>query len=865
MNSKITLVFLFLIESCFAQPIDNLNSNLDFYQLVDSFNNSSKNNPYLKGNGFNPFKRWENYASSRVFPNGNLVHTSHLYAVEEFEKLYSLLELKYGVGKSSYQNKSLGGNWEAVGPFGDPFQGGQAGRVSFLRIHPTNDQLFYAGTPNGGLWKSIDAGQSWVCLNDFHAVLGCSDLIIDYENPATLYLATGDGTSSDCFSRGIIKSLDGGETWQTTGLSRTSQQQFIIKKMEMNPSNNQEILVASNDGVFLSNDGGANWVQSLNGDLIKDIKYKPNNPSTVYVATKNKFYINSGGGLTQVTSGLPPANQVNKYAIGISPANEDYVYLIASDGSGSVSEDGLLGVFLSTDGGQNFNLQTTSPNLLCQNQSGTAQGGQGYRNCCVFVSPFNANELLVGGINTWRSSDAGINWTLNTQADGQGAPNVHADAFEFTIPPNATDLSSYYIMTDGGIYKKTGTNFVTKNGSMNIAQMYRIGLSKNTNRLVTGHQDMGCFVKNLADEFARMTGNDGTDCLISYHHDSVVISSSQFGNFHFSKNYGNSTQSLQNGLVGNGRWVSPITQNPLDPQKLICGGWNKPYRMSNFLAGNTWVAASSAPLNSNEDILAIEIALTDTSVIYAATEKSIHKTINSGMDWIDVSGGGMPFQQSKLSDLCISNVDKDIAFVCFSSYNAADQKVFGTLNGGASWGNITKTGLPNIPYNTIVSRSINNLNEIYLGGDVGVYYTNDTMTSWILFNSGLPNTSVMDLEISTVDNKLYAATYGRGAWRSDLFTNDVILNIASKLNENEIQIYPNPSEEYFTIEVTKPDDIPRKISIFSLEGKLIYSKGNMEFIDNKFEITIKDLASGIYRLQLYMNDGRTIEKVLFFN
>ena len=63
----------------------------------------------------------------------------------------------------------------------------------------------------------------------------------------------------------------------------------------------------------------------------------------------------------------------------------------------------------------------------------------------------------------------------------------------------------------------------------------------------------------------------------------------------------------------------------------------------------------------------------------------------------------------------------------------------------------------------------NNSDGLYIGTDVGVYFRNSTMADWIPYNTGMPNVIVNELEISYNNNKLWAATFGRGLWNSDLY------------------------------------------------------------------------------------------------
>src|SRR3989338_3317613 len=123
--------------------------------------------------------------------------------------------------------------------------GGGAGRLNFVRFDPTNSNTIFVGAPDGGLWKSTNGGTSWTTSTDQLTVIGCTDVAIDPGNTQIMYLATGDGDAGDCYSIGILKSTDGGATWNTTGLSWTVNQGRTISKLLMHPTNSQILIAAT--------------------------------------------------------------------------------------------------------------------------------------------------------------------------------------------------------------------------------------------------------------------------------------------------------------------------------------------------------------------------------------------------------------------------------------------------------------------------------------------------------------------------------------------------------------------------------------------------------------------------------------------
>jgi hypothetical protein len=154
-------------------------------------------------------------------------------------------------------------------------------------------------------------------------------------------------------------------------------------------------------------------------------------------------------------------------------------------------------------------------------------------------------------------------------------------------------------------------------------------------------------------------------------------------------------------------------------------------------------------------------APSNTSVIYAATATQIFKTINGGTSWTL-----MATSLTRITYISVDPTNSQRLWITKSAYTATD-KVWYSPDGGTTWNNFSGT-LPNIPVNCIVYQN-STADGLYIGTDVGVYYRNASMADWIFYNTGLPNVIVNDLEISYINNKLWAGTFGRGLWNSDLY------------------------------------------------------------------------------------------------
>jgi hypothetical protein len=261
--------------------------NCNIIETSKLFNEYWKNKEIQKGKGFKAFKRMEYMLFQRSYPSGKKNDPTLAWnETLKFRSLYS------GSGKA---NRTAAANWTSLGPSSwqtTSYNPGN-GRVNGITVDPLDHNIIYTGTPSGGLWKSTDCGNTWTCLTDDLPIIGTSCIAIHPTNTDTLYIATGDGDASDNYSLGVLKSYDGGLTWNNTGLSWTIYQYHSLRTIIMDPTNPNVLLVAADNGVYRSDDAGDTWTNTLSG-WFKDLEFMPNNPQVVY-ASGNTFWKSTDG------------------------------------------------------------------------------------------------------------------------------------------------------------------------------------------------------------------------------------------------------------------------------------------------------------------------------------------------------------------------------------------------------------------------------------------------------------------------------------------------------------------------------------------------------------------------------------------
>ena len=379
--------------------------SVNVYDAVAQFEAYWKDRPVEKGHGWKQFRRWQAFMEPRVYPTGERPNPTVLYQAQQ--ELQAQLNAQKG-GVSGTESTATGiGNWTLVGPVdGNAIAG--IGRVNAVAFHPSVPNRLYAGAPAGGLWRSDDNGATWSTNTDLLPNLGVSAIAIDPLHPDTMYIGTGDRDAGDTYSIGVLKTVDGGQTWSTTGLTMTVDLNRRVTGLAIHPTQTQTVVAATRNGIFRTTDGGTTW-SPVQGGTFQTVQSVPGNGRLLYASTYNNTRIfrstDFGATWSMVTTGLPTSNCIRS-EIATTAADTNYVYAVYS-----ANNYGLLGVYRSTDRGVNWTQVKgpTNPNLLDWGVNGTGTGGQGWYDLAIAASPVDKNVVLVGGVNIWRSSNGGTN------------------------------------------------------------------------------------------------------------------------------------------------------------------------------------------------------------------------------------------------------------------------------------------------------------------------------------------------------------------------------------------------------------------------------------------------------------------------
>ncbi|WP_350293801.1 thrombospondin type 3 repeat-containing protein [uncultured Croceitalea sp.] len=727
------------------------NRGYTIYEISEAFNEYWKDKDHTeKGSGYKPFKRWESFWKYQVDNQGYLPTARQLWQSHLNKKSSALVP-------------NPTSDWSPVGPFETGTQAfGQpgVGRINAVAVDPNNENIWYAGAPAGGIWKSTNAGANWTPLFEDFPQIGVSGIAIDPNNSDIVYIATGDDDASQSYSIGVFKSLDGGLTWNETGLNPSNTDIFLLmNEITIDPTDSNIVWVGSNSGLYKSIDGGDNWELTLSAD-VRDFKLKPNDSNTIYAVTSTTYNKSTDGGATfeRIRDNLPDVS--GRLILGVTPANPDVVYIASADTR--ANQYVYQGFYKSVDSGETF---VESPN-----STDIFERDQAWYDLALAVSPTDENELYVGAINIWKSTDGGDAFVRLNNNDSDVTPAyTHVDIHTLKFFGNKLFCGS-----DGGFYvtEDGGTTFTDYTSGLAITQFYRISIGKNdASKIVGGTQDNSgmIFNNNIWNVY---TFADGMDYEFDPNNSDIVYGFTQNGGVLLvSLNGGQSITSIARSPLNadgtariSGNWITPLA---VSSEGEVYAGFDALYR----LVGSAWEKVS-ADIGTDE-IEDLEIDPNNPQNIYVSNNRTLYRSQNGGQTFIPLRS-----LDSEIAAIAINSNDGDIVYVTTSDSDVE----FGITSQPAERGAFRVTNKDNtttvddltfnLPtdqaYYSIEHQGRDPNNPIFVGTTIGVYRLDDTLTEWEEYFTNLPSTAIADLEISLDDEVIIAGTFGRGAWQSPI-------------------------------------------------------------------------------------------------
>ena len=431
------------------------------------------------------------------------------------------------------------------------------GRTRALMFDPNDSskRKVWAGGVSGGLWVNNDItnpSTGWNNVNDFWANIAISAMAYDPTNPNFFYVATGEGwfNYAALSGAGIFKSTNGGASW--TQLSSTTGESFRnVQDIVVTSSGTVLAATSNGKGVQRSTNGGLSWTTVLPASTSDgrgaDLEVGPDGTvfASVGVFAPGQLWRSTDDGQTWTQLNLGdnglPSSGIHRMEVAVAPSDASRVYAVTSTSGNTVG-----GIYRSSDQGDTWAALPLPADCDPQTPAADFGRGQSWYNLILAVNPANENDLIVGGIDLFRTTDAGDAgaWTQlsvwHPWPQCSGIPIVHADHHVVAYRPGSD--SEVVFGHDGGIsytanIKQSPVNFTERNKNYNVTQYYSVAQSglAGSNLVIGGTQDNGTPKINqsgLAPEIQDVTGGDGGYAHFAQNGSQVAIASNQWLQWH---------------------------------------------------------------------------------------------------------------------------------------------------------------------------------------------------------------------------------------------------------------------------------------------------------------------------------------------
>lgn len=723
-----------------------------------------KDVPNDQRKGWKQFKRWEYFWAQRLYPNGDLRN-----AVDIYNNAYNKLLI-------DKQNELQSNTWNLIGPVTNPnkynvyIDSKGLGRVNIVRFHPKDEKNIWIGSATGGVWHTIDGGKTWenFPFTQFLS-LGVSDIAISPTDPNIVYVATGDadgslGTGGSFYSIGVIKTTDGGKTWNVTNLAYELANTTVISRLQVKKDNPNVVLAATNNGIYKTTNGGADWQRVGVQANFRDLELKPNDNNFVYAATFgnrssiNYIYLSKDFGDTWTLS--ESISRAGRIQLAVTPDAPENLYVLAS----SSYHEGFHSFRVSEDAGNTYTVMSDSntagnPLNWGYNISPDRRGQSSY-DLCLAVNPSDKNSIIMGGIDCHYSSDQGKTWNKSTNVSGRPNSVIHVDMHDLEYCQQSEII---YLCNDGGIYisKDEGKSWEDLSDGLSITQYYKISCSTtNPNLILGGAQDNGTSMF-YDGEWHQIYGGDGMLCQIDPKNDKNMWVSIYNGKIYKSSDLGKTfTPFVDKSKTDNndGAWITPFIIDPNNTNTAYVGFANI-WKTTN--GGFSWQKLTNYGA-TQQVFTQMAMAPSNSNYIYASKNNNMILSKDGGINWTTLEVN----ESAIITSITVHPDKPDEYWYTLSGFNPARKVIY---YNGKEFINLTGN-LPNVPVNSIAYVKNSN-DKLYIGTDIGMFYSDSKSNNWENINGNLPNVIINDLKIFYPQNgtpKLRAGTYGRGVWETDI-------------------------------------------------------------------------------------------------
>jgi len=693
-----------------------------------------------------------------------------------------------------------GQSWNFVGPTGlavparsDWGFAPVSGRVNAVAYDPNNSQTIYAGSAQGGLFKSADSGVTWSPMSNSWPQLAVSTIAVDPNDSNTIYVGLGDYPAFISNSFGIMKTSDGGAHWNE--IATAFMGQVGVAKILIDPTNDQNIIVGTGDhytegALYRSTNGGTTWqtvipndstqprlwptiaASALNGGAMRmyAIGCGWGNKGT----PTSRLYVSDDHGATWQNIPSPINSDGNfhrAYWVCTSPSHYNNVYVLDSENAKFYSSNDQGATWLDL-----------SPDLPNDGVNFSATWYNYYVECGTKVVGASATDLLyLGEIDLNVSADGGHSWKSIGGPSYDDLAIVHDHQHALAISP--IDINKALFSGDGGVYASAYNSATDQyditnlNATLGVTMINKIAAHPtNDKTLIGGAEDNGIpLAAGVFSDWSNVGGYNSGGCAINQSNPLISYATSQFlGVLHTTDGWNTQNDiSPSPGADEHVPFIAPLVLAPGDQTKMYTGTnflyvWDEKAQKWTAKLGNQDLTAGG----STAYIQAIAVAPSDVNRIYTgSSDGALWASQDRGATWIQLNAGSTVLPNLAITSISVSALNPGDILIGFSgtgsghlwrcSNTSAITPVFTSVSGNGT------NALPNVSLNAIARDLDNPTTTWWVAMDVGVFRSSDSGVTWTNAGAayGLPNVIVSDLVIVPGTRYINAGTYGRGIWR----------------------------------------------------------------------------------------------------
>jgi hypothetical protein len=788
------------------------------------------------------------------------------------------------------------------------------------------DDLSYvlAGSKGGGLWKgswnTTDQIYDWVCLTDNTKIpsFGIHGIAVNPLDDNTIFIATGKFNGKNLnvgYGLGVLKSYDGGLTWDKTGLTwdLNSPQEFLqTVGIFYHPTDTNILFAFDGHKLHKSSNAGITFTQitlpsNISSNRLRDLEFLPANNSVIMLSTDGtdganaKLFksTNTGDTWTEVNLNsdfnIPVSSDRIDIASSDISTNRFYVSFSTNGGTNRENKDSYLGYYDNSTGiYHTFNILTGLTN--------------GYWYNDLVCSKVDANILYLAGIRMDRIDISNPLSVQTNRIDGNqpgfgGA--VHADNRKLFVVENANE-DVLFSANDGGLSFSSNVRTAStanpqtwthSSKGLNITEIYGFDITTNGDNILYGSLDNGTLGKRDESWIAR-TGGDGVRVICNKFGDNDLFYAQQNSNTQWFFNQ-NLDVVRQISCTDLGPWERDmdvdavgnfyISRHVAGSNIPIANRTNNLFRIDRDIAlpnSNCNAAEIINSTNEWQNVFVIGSAPSNANVLYygysdplGGTQPLVlYKTENAqdaNPTWTNQSLlQKSDYRWSGITDIVVDPNNENHVWVVTGSYIRSDNKrVLFSDNGGEDYSNgltswvVIDEGLTInssqdmiFPVNSVVLDHFTG--GMYIGSDIGVFFNpNPKVESspWQCYNKSLPSAVITDLKIDYCNRKLFASTFGRGLWEVDL----------ADVPPVNLEITSNTTWNNTVVKIINQNIVVKSGNTLTLNSELLLpssskitvEKGAKFIIDGGFISTrCNDLWAGIF-----VEGDKTISQLPFSN